>query len=56
MLKSNFDLIDGKFVGCCIAVQNFPENLPNFHIFSKISFGMFNLCIYLICIQLPRDI
>jgi hypothetical protein len=25
MLKSNSELIDGKFTGCCIAVQNFRK-------------------------------
>ena len=25
MPKSNFDLVDGKYVGCCIAVQNFRK-------------------------------
>ena len=27
-LKSNFDLVDGKCVGCCIAVQNFRKFAP----------------------------
>ena len=28
MLKSNFELVDGKFVRCCIAVQNFRKSKP----------------------------
>ena len=67
MLKSNFDLVDGKFVGCCIAVAtkfhkicsslSRSKRRANFHIFfAKLALCMFNLCIYLICIQLPRVI
>ena len=25
MLRSNFDLVDGQYVGCCIAVQTFRK-------------------------------
>ena len=65
LLKSNFDLVDGKFVGCCIAVQNVRkfarvrvvQNVARTSIFlAKLALCTFNLCIYLICIQLPRDI
>ena len=29
MLKSNFDLVGGKFFGCCIGVQNFKNLLES---------------------------
>ena len=65
MLTSNFDLIDEKFVGCCIAVQNLEDliesnlfkrlhELP--YLWQKLTLCIVNLCIYLIGIYLPRDI
>ena len=56
MLKSNFDLVDRKFVGCCIAVQNVRkfarvqavQNVARTSIFlAKLALCMFNLCIYI---------
>ena len=52
MLKSNYDLVDGIFIGCCIAVQNFRkfprvlavQNIARTSIFlAKLALCMFNL-------------
>ena len=51
MFNSNFDLVDGKFVGCCIVIQNFKkfarvsavQNVARTSIFlAKLALGMFN--------------
>ena len=38
-----------KFQNICLSLLSRSKRRANFHIFSKISFGVFNLCIYLIC-------
>ena len=60
--KSYFESVVGKFVWFCIAVQNFKticstasplKRRINAHFVTKISLSRLNLCVYLICIQLP---